>query len=124
MQDKRVLVVDDEEFNCLLIEMAFEDTYSVQSVFSGQDCLRASTAYNPDVVLLDINMPGMTGIEVCKQLKSSPETQDIPVIFVSALESQEIKTEAKKAGGIDYFTKPIDPDELVNRVDLIFSEPS
>lgn len=64
-------------------------------------------------------MPGMTGLEACQLIKSSPNTKSIPVVFVTALEGSEIKAQTVEAGGLDFFTKPIDPDELLTRIQSI-----
>ena len=68
----------------------------------------------PDLILLDIKMPGMDGYEVCNKLKSNPKTADIPVIFISVLDEIRDKVKAFSRGGVDYITKPFQPAEVLN----------
>ena len=124
MPMKKALIVDDESVNCLLLEMALDGICEVQSVNSGEACLQALPTFNPDIVLLDINMPGMTGIEVCQKLKADNDTASIPVIFITALEGAEIRADAKEAGGALFMCKPIDTDELVEVVTATLAENS
>lgn len=119
MPNKKVLVVDDEEVNRALLEMTLEECYDVKTAHSGASCLELVGSFLPDLILMDINMPGMTGLEACQLIKSSPETKSIPVVFVTALEGSEIKAQTVDAGGLDFFTKPIDPDELLTRIQSI-----
>src|ERR687885_514258 len=74
-------------------------------------------AQSPDLILLDIHMPGMNGYEVCQRLKANPNTQDIPVIFISALNEVFDKVKAFTVGGVDYITKPFQVEEVVARVE-------
>lgn len=112
-----VLVVDDTLVNLrILTEMLAAQGYKVRPVTSGQQALQAAAAAVPDLVLLDINMPGMSGYEVCTQLKSQPETRDVPVIFMSARDEVLDKIRAFEVGGVDYVTKPFHLEELLARV--------
>lgn len=112
-----VLVVDDTLVNLrILTEMLAAQGYKVRPVTSGQQALAAAAAAVPDLVLLDINMPGMSGYEVCTQLKSQPETRDVPVIFMSARDEVLDKIRAFEVGGVDYVTKPFHLEELLARV--------
>ena len=83
---------------------------------SGELALKAISKQKPDLILLDIDMPGMNGLEVCLQLKCNKETVSIPVIFVSALDQSDIKVMGLETGGVDYITKPFLADEVVARV--------
>jgi adenylate cyclase len=112
-----ILVVDDTLVNLrILTEMLAAQGYKVRPVTSGAQALQAAVAAPPDLVLLDINMPGMTGYEVCQQLKATPETRDIPVIFMSARDEVLDKIRAFEVGGVDYVTKPFHLEELLARV--------
>lgn len=112
-----ILVVDDTLVNLrILTEMLAAQGYKVRPVTSGPQALQAAVAAPPDLVLLDINMPGMTGYEVCQQLKALPETRDIPVIFMSARDEVLDKIRAFEVGGVDYVTKPFHLEELLARV--------
>lgn len=112
-----ILVVDDTLVNLrILTEMLAAQGYKVRPVTSGPQALQAAAAAAPDLVLLDINMPGMTGYEVCQQLKAQPETRDVPVIFMSARDEVLDKIRAFEVGGVDYVTKPFHLEELLARV--------
>lgn len=88
----------------------------VYVAYNGQECLSLIAKVTPDLILLDIMMPEMDGIETCQRLKSRPETEAIPIIFITAKASKEGKLEGLDAGAVDYITKPIDLDETIARV--------
>lgn len=112
-----ILVVDDTPANLrLLSNMLSEQGFKVRSVINGPMALTAIRAASPDLVLLDINMPGMNGYEVCEQLKADPATRDIPIIFISALDEVHDKVKAFTVGGVDYITKPFQFEEVLARV--------
>ncbi len=112
-----ILVVDDTLVNLrILTEMLAAQGYKVRPVTSGPQALQAAVAAPPDLVLLDINMPGMTGYEVCQALKANPATRDVPVIFMSARDEVLDKIRAFEVGGVDYVTKPFHLEELLARV--------
>lgn len=114
-----VLVVDDTAANlqvlCAILE---EDGYEVRPAISGDIALTAIEAAIPDLILLDVMMPGMSGFEVCSTLKRNPRFAEIPVIFISALSDTPDKVTAFQAGGVDYVTKPFQADEVLARVNL------
>ncbi len=113
-----ILVVDDVPANLhLLSDMLAERQYKVRSVVNGHMGLMAVRAAAPDLILLDINMPGMTGYEVCEHLKADEQTRDIPIIFISALDDTEDKVKAFTSGGVDYVTKPFKVEEVLARVE-------
>jgi signal transduction histidine kinase len=112
-----LLVVDDTPDNLrLLSTMLSERGYKVRKVISGQLALRVVSLAPPDLILLDINMPQMNGYEVCEKLKANPQTSDIPVIFLSALDDVSDKVKAFAVGGVDYITKPFQGEEVLARV--------
>ena len=112
-----ILVVDDHLENVnLLFSMLTEHGYEVRQVINGRQALQAANYDPPDLILLDILMPELDGYEVCKQLKSSLKTQDIPVIFLSALNDVWDKVKAFEIGGVDYITKPFEIQEVLARV--------
>ena len=112
-----ILIVDDETANIKLLETTLMGAgYSVRLASSGTLALRSVRAKHPALILLDIRMPEMDGYEVCRQLKSDPETDKIPVIFLSFLEDLKDKVKAFQVGGIDYITKPFDTEEVLARV--------
>jgi two-component system, sensor histidine kinase and response regulator len=113
----RVLIVDDQLVNIRLLERKLSSqNLTVLSALSGREALGTVQSDKPDVILLDIMMPEMDGLEVCRQLKANPQTADIPVIFITARSSREGKIEGLKYGAADYLTKPIDLEETLARV--------
>jgi diguanylate cyclase (GGDEF)-like protein len=112
-----ILIVDDVSENLeFLSTILSQQGYKVRSVLSGITALKVAKAVQPDLILLDIKMPEMDGYKVCEKLKSDPVTQDIPVIFLSALDRASDKVKAFTVGGIDYIPKPFQIEELLARV--------
>jgi two-component system sensor histidine kinase/response regulator len=112
-----ILIVDDMPDNLrLLSSMLTENGYKVRKAMNGERALQAVQVIPPDLILLDISMPDMDGYEVCRRLKKMPEIQDIPVIFVSALDDVFDKVMAFTLGGVDYITKPFQVQEVLARV--------
>ncbi|MBY0423594.1 MAG: response regulator, partial [Parvularculaceae bacterium] len=104
----RVLVVDDLEPNVKLLEAKLRAEYfDVIGVFSGAEAIRRATEDQPDIVLLDVMMPGMDGFETCRRLKTAPETAHIPVVMVTALDQQADRVAGLEAGADDFLTKPV-----------------
>ena len=112
-----ILIVDDILANTqLLSQLLIENGYKVRKLISGERALKAVELQAPDLILLDIKMPGMDGYEVCRQLKASEATCDIPIIFISALDDVFDKVKGFEAGGADYIIKPFEPVEVLARV--------
>jgi serine phosphatase RsbU (regulator of sigma subunit) len=112
-----ILVVDDVPNNLrLLSNMLTENGYKVRSVINGHMALMAARAAPPDLILLDINMPGMNGYQVSEHLKADRKTRDVPIIFISGLDETEDKVRAFAVGGVDYVTKPFQVAEVLARV--------
>ena len=112
-----VLVVDDTIENLrLLSDLLGEHGYEVRAVTNGRQALQAVERDPPDLILLDISMPEMDGYEVCRRLKASERSQDVPVIFLTALTDTADKVRAFEAGGVDYVTKPFQVEEVLARV--------
>lgn len=112
-----ILVVDDTPANLqLLCSMLNEKGYKVRAAPNGKLALKAAGNTPPDLILLDINMPEMNGFQVCEALKTQPLLEDIPVIFISALNETDDKVKAFTAGGVDYITKPFHFAEVEARV--------
>jgi two-component system, NtrC family, sensor kinase len=113
----RILVVDDHPDNLDLLEVVLErQHYQVYRAVCGADALSCVKAVSPDLILLDIMMPDMDGYEVCEQLKQNRDTQNIPVLFISALNDARDKVRAFQVGGMDYITKPFQIKEVLARV--------
>lgn len=113
-----ILIVDDTLDNLrLLSTLLAEQGYEVRSVTNGATALMGMQAQPPDLILLDINMPGMSGYQVCQHLKSDPKTQEIPVIFISALNEVVDKVKAFSIGAVDFITKPFQVEEVFARVE-------
>ncbi len=112
-----ILIVDDTPANVLLLErMLTGRGYTTNAVLSGVLALQAARTQPPDLILLDINMPGMNGYELCQLLKADELLKEIPVIFISALDETMNKVKAFSAGGVDYVTKPFQLDEIHARI--------
>ncbi|NEZ55550.1 EAL domain-containing response regulator [Adonisia turfae] len=113
-----ILVVDDVPPNLdFLSTVLTQQGYKVRSAINGEVALKIAKAAQPDLILLDIKMPGMDGYEVCRLLKANPITQEIPVIFLSALDQTDEKVKAFDLGGVDYIPKPFQAEELLARID-------
>lgn len=112
-----ILAVDDTPASLrLLTDILKTEGYEVRSAISGELALRAATSNPPELVLLDIRMPGMDGFEVCRHLKAQPETRDVPIIFVSAMSETSEKVQGFNLGAVDFVTKPYQREELLARV--------
>jgi DNA-binding response OmpR family regulator len=114
-----ILVVDDEERVALSIERSLRKDYQVRVALNGPDALKIARRENPDLVILDINMPGMDGLEVCKELRYDPTLKSVPILFLTARGRVEDRIEGLEAGADDYLTKPFDVRELLLRVQAI-----
>src|SRR5262245_53796712 len=113
----RVLVVDDILANVRLLEAKLSAEYfDVVTAMNGADALESVQRSRPDIVLLDVMMPGIDGIEVCRRIKSNPHTQHIPVIMVTALDQPEDRVRGLEAGADDFLNKPVNDLSLFCRV--------
>ena len=115
--DRTILVVDDEPINIQVLSRKLKlEGLGVLTARSGQEGLELARSGSPDLILLDIMMPGMDGFEVCQRLREDERTKSIPVIFVTAQNSKKGKLEGLQAGAVDYITKPIDLEETTARI--------
>lgn len=113
-----IYLVDDNPNNLTLLYGILRNAgYQVRLANNGRRALETVSSYPPELIMLDINMPGMNGYEVCEKLKANPATRDIPVIFISALDDVFDKVRAFRAGGIDYVPKPFHAEEVLARVE-------
>lgn len=114
----RVLVVDDLEVNVLLLKAKLSAAnYSVLSAQSGAKAIETARAEHPDIILLDVMMPGMDGYQACKILKNTPETSDIPVVMVTALDGESDMEAGFRAGADGYITKPVNDKLLFGQIE-------
>ncbi len=114
----KILIVDDVVANLqLLASLLMRQGYEVRKAISGDMALQSALADPPDLILLDVRIPDISGFEVCSELKANPQTADIPVIFISALDDSLDKVEAFSVGGVDYVTKPFETVEVLARVE-------
>jgi two-component system sensor histidine kinase/response regulator len=117
MPASRILVIDDQPINVQLLKKKLErEGLQVAAAYSGQEGLDLIQKNKPDLILLDVMMPDMDGIEVCQRLQANEDTRSIPVIFITARTTKESKLEGLAVGAVDYITKPIDLDETLARV--------
>jgi len=109
---KTVLAVDDSPENLDVLKGQLTPDYIVKAAINGAVALKIASKRPPDIVLLDVRMPGMDGFEVCQALKQDSTTRDVPVIFVTGEDDAEIRAAATKAGVADILSKPVDPNAL------------
>jgi len=111
-----ILIVDDTEINIDILVATLGDDYELSVAMDGESALETIKIERPDLILLDIMMPGMSGYDVCKKLKDNSATCDIPIIFLSAMTDIDSKTRGFEAGAVDYITKPFEILEVKARV--------
>lgn len=115
--DFTILIVDDVDANVLLLKLLISKAgYKTLTAYNGKEALDIIIKQNPDLILLDIMMPIMDGHEVARQLKEMPDKAEIPIIFLSALNSTEDIVQGFKLGAADYVSKPFNKDELLTRI--------
>jgi len=114
----RILIVDDEPGNIKILSNVLAQDYALSVATNGKQALEIARVQSPDIVLLDMVMPGMDGIEVCEALKSNEQTSDIPVIFVTSMSDAVNEERGLEAGAVDYISKPISPPIVRARVKI------
>jgi signal transduction histidine kinase len=112
----RIFIVDDTPSNIDVLMETLSSQYEVSVALNGESALEDIPSTQPDLILLDIMMPGMDGYEVCKRLKDDPKTQEIPIIFITAKQDSQDETKGFSAGAVDYITKPFSPAVVQARV--------
>ena len=119
MEKRKVMIVDDEEHFLKLTKITLEKTgkYEVQTLSDARDIISLVKSFNPDVILLDILMPKTDGVEVCKMLNADPVANRIPIIALSALDTDKDKLMMYKLGVVDFLVKPIEKDELIAKIE-------
>lgn len=118
-QENTILVVDDTPTNLqVLFDLLSEQNYRVAIAKNGETALQRVQSSQPNLILLDVMMPGIDGFETCQRLKANPETRDIPVIFMTALSDSVDKLRGLSLGAVDYITKPIQHEEVLARIQV------
>ncbi len=113
---QRVLIVDDEPINLAVLKEILQPRYEILSTDNGLEALKLARAERPDIVLLDVMMPGLDGHEVCVRLKDDPQTADIPVIFITSMTEEREETAGLALGAVDYIIKPVNAEIVRLRV--------
>lgn len=123
MEKKTILVVDDAPANLDLLVGLLKDTYKVKAALNGKVALKiAQSPKPPQLILLDIVMPEMDGLEVCKILKENAETADIPIVFLSGQAGEEACERGMELGGAAYLQKPVEPESLFSVIEIVLAE--
>ena len=113
----RILITDDSQLNAELLEAHLEGTgFDTKIVSNGDDALKAAKEWKPDVILLDVMMPKLSGFEVCRRLRADADTKDVGVLMITALDQPTDVEQAVSSGTDDFITKPINKTELLLRV--------
>lgn len=112
----RILIVDDEPTNLQILRQVLQEDYRLLFARDGEKALQLAATEQPNLILLDVMMPGLTGLETCRRLKADPATQAIPVIFVTALDDAADESAGFEVGAVDYIAKPISPPVVRARV--------
>lgn len=119
-EGRRILIVDDSRMNLAVLEELLSGDYELESASSGEECLRKLPAFAPDLVLLDIMMPGIDGYETCRRIKAGPLGDFTQVILISGKAATAERLEGYRVGADDYMIKPFDHDELLAKVHIQF----
>jgi len=115
---KKMLAVDDNPNNNAIIEELFGDHYDLRTAMTGEEALEIAQTFEPDVVLLDIMMPGMDGYEVCKRLREHPSLSDIKILMVTAKGALEDRVKGYEVGANDFITKPFEEENILESVEF------
>lgn len=122
-EPKIILLVDDEPMNLKVLNTVLSERYKTKVATNGDKALMiAQRAPKPDLILLDVMMPGMDGYQVCERLKSSAETSDIPVVFLSGKTAESDRSKGLALGAVDFLPKPIDVAQVLECVSACFSK--
>ena len=119
MEKKRVMVVDDDERSLKLTKLHLEQTgtYDVMTLSGAKEMISHTHSFKPDIILLDLLMPAMGGIEACEMLNNDPIGKGIPIIILSSLDKDVDKLKAYKGGVVDYLVKPIEKNGLLTKIE-------
>ncbi len=120
MEERKILLTDDEEDFCYFVKLNLEKTgkYKVTTATQGIDCIELAKRYQPDLILLDVMMPGMSGGETAEILLDDESTSSIPIVFITALiQEEELAKRGKRIGGRNFIAKPVTPEMLIKKID-------
>jgi putative two-component system response regulator len=117
-EKSRLLIVDDEPTNIHILSNILSDDYEIRAANTGERALEAALSQSPDLILLDMIMPGLDGLEVCARLQENEATRDIPVIFVTSMTDPANEELGLQAGAVDYISKPVSPPIVKARVKI------
>lgn len=118
---RRLLIADDESGIRSLVRMTLErDSYQILEASDGEEAIALAREFHPEVVLLDVMMPGLSGFDVCRALKGDPTTAEATVVLLTAKAQESDRAEGIAAGADDYFTKPFSPIALLRKVDEVY----
>jgi two-component system, OmpR family, alkaline phosphatase synthesis response regulator PhoP len=121
--EKKILVIEDDPATLRLVDYSLRhEGYQVISASNGLEGLRKAIGESPDLVILDVMLPGMDGFEICHRLKSEPATAQLPILMFSAKAQEIDKDTGIKVGADDYLTKPAAPSEIVSRVEKLLAK--
>lgn len=115
-RNSTILIVDDTKTNVDILVQTLTGDYKLGVALNGKDAIRFAKDHHPNLILLDIIMPQMDGFQVCWTLKSIPETRDIPIIFITAMDNQAHRKKCFECGGVDYITKPFVAAEVKKKI--------
>ena len=115
---KKILAVDDNPNNNAIMEEFFGDHYDLRTAITGEEALEIAPTFQPDVVLLDVMMPGMDGYEVCRRLRELPSFEDIKILMVTAKGALEDRVKGYEVGANDFITKPFEEENILESVEF------
>ena len=117
MKNENILIIDDDPATTRLLEVLLtREGYNIQAENLSEKAIETSKEFLPNLIILDLMMPGVDGMAVCKDMKKDPDLVDIPIIMFTAVDQNETISQAYDAGVNDYITKPIHPNELKDRI--------
>ncbi|MEO5333210.1 MAG: response regulator [Magnetococcus sp. YQC-5] len=123
MEQQTILIVDDQPLNIEILNEVLQDSYRIVFATNGLDALELVESQKPDLLLLDVVMPGIDGYQVASRLKADPVTQQIPIIFITSMSDKKYETTGLQMGAVDYIIKPIDPDRVLDTVRRHLQDP-
>lgn len=123
MSRKRILVVEDHPINVKLVKLLLQGTYEVRTAGDAQEALQALEGFQPDLILMDVQLPGMDGLELTRRLKAEPRTRGIVVVALTAYAMKGDEDKALAAGCSGYITKPLDTKTFLGQIGAYLGEP-